>query len=684
MSAYRRILSAASGLCLLACGPVAHAQDSAPIPTLEDFLGPLDVWSPELSPNGDYLAAMRRANGTEYVVLSNLASPGDGIKPISIGDYYVDWLEWANADTLLVATRGYVDLNTGRPLSRKDIEEETPFFKRSLPYSFGRLISIHRDTQKMAVMFGDDWRLNRNFYLGDVTDFLPGDPDHILMPARLDGDLDLFKVNIRDGSFERIATGSSGTTSWFTDRNGVPAFRLDTNRRGTVATIYARQDQSNGKVKWRKTRTIRLDQEERGEAAKEFDLLYPGPTASTYYVSARPEGEDKSGIHLYDFEKDELLDEIRTHDVVDMSGALFNPDTRELLGVYYVDDRLEIEMRNPATQAHLEGLQEFFGDQVNVMPIDSSSDGKIWLIRTDGPTDSGSYHLYALDDASNSPLGALKSSMIGKRLAPSRRVDYTARDGTPLRGYLTRPAWADTDTPLPLVMMPHGGPEARTSFGFDWHVQYLASLGYQVFEPNFRGSSGFGKAFADKGRRQWGKVMQTDIDDAHDHLIAAGLVREGQACIMGYSYGGYAALAAATLTPDRYACAIAGAAPTDLLKMLSWDRKEEGHDSEAYLYWVEHIGHPSTDKAELESLSPANLAARVTRPILLVHGEDDSIVPIEQSEFMEKALRKAGKGYEFVRLPDSAHGYRSDADERTEYEAIRRFLTTHLQPDPPR
>jgi dipeptidyl aminopeptidase/acylaminoacyl peptidase len=212
----------------------------------------------------------------------------------------------------------------------------------------------------------------------------------------------------------------------------------------------------------------------------------------------------------------------------------------------------------------------------------------------------------------------------------------------------------------------------------------LASLGYQVFEPNFRGSSGFGKAFADKGRRQWGKVMQTDIDDAHDHLIAAGLVREGQACIMGYSYGGYAALAAATLTPDRYACVIAGAAPTDLLKMLSWDRKEEGHDSEAYLYWVEHIGHPSTDKDELESLSPANLAARVTRPILLVHGEDDSIVPIEQSEFMEKALRKAGKGYEFVRLPDSAHSYRSDADERTEYEAIRRFLTTHLPPDPPR
>jgi dipeptidyl aminopeptidase/acylaminoacyl peptidase len=656
----------------------ALCQVAAPRPSLEDFLGPLDVWSPELSPSGDHLAVLRTDKGNDYIVTMNLAAAGESAKPITVGDYYVNWLEWANDDTVLVATTGYIDLNTGRPLSRKDIDEETPFFRRSNPYAYRRLISIQVATQKMAVMFGDDWRLNRNFHLGTVTDFLPSQPDHILMAARLDGDLDLFKVNVRDGSFERIAIGTSGTSRWFTDRNGEPAFRLDMNRRGTVATIYAREDSASGKTKWRKTRTIRVDSDERDEAAKEFDLLFPGPTASTYYVAARPDGEDKTGIYLYDFEQDAITEKIRVHDRVDMSGALFNRDTRSLLGVFYVDDKLQIEMQDKATQAHLDALAEFFGPQVSVMPIDSSDDGKRWLLQTYGPTDSGSFHIYSLDTAANSALGLSKSSMKGKALAPTEAIDYTARDGTPLRGYLTRPVGAAPGQPLPLIVMPHGGPEARTALGFDWQVQFLASLGYQVFEPNFRGSSGFGKDFADQGRRQWGKLMQTDVDDGYQHLINTGLATEGQACIFGYSYGGYSALAAATLTPDRYACIIAGAAPSDLGKLLTWERKEEGGDSESYLYWVEHIGSPSKDKDAIEAVSPARLADRITRPVMLIHGEDDYIVPIEQSEFMEKAMKKAGKRYEFIRLPDSQHSYRSDEDERTEFQAIQRFLATHL------
>jgi dipeptidyl aminopeptidase/acylaminoacyl peptidase len=670
-------------VCLASvASPPALSESPAPLPVLEDFLGKLDVWNPELSPNGDYLAVLRQEKGADYIVTLNLDAPGESPKPVTVGDYYVNWLEWANADTVLVATTGYIDLNTGRPLSRKDIEDETPFFRRSHPYSYRRLISIDIATQKMAVMFGDDWRLNRSFQLGSVTDFLPSQPDYILMPARLDGDLDLFKVNVRDGSFERIATGASGTARWFTDRNGEPAFRLDLNRRGTVASIYAREDLSNGKTKWRKTRSIRIDRDERDEAAKEFDLLYPGPTANTYYVAARPDTEDKTGIYLYDFEKDEILQKIRVHDRVDITGALFNRDTRTLLGVYYYDDKLEIEMQDETTQAHLEGLQDYFGDQTNVMPIDSSDDGKRWLLRTSGPTDPGSYHLYSVDTASNASMGAAKTSLLGKRLAPAQAIDYEARDGTALRGYLTRPAGAAPGAPLPLIIMPHGGPEARSGFNFDWQVQLLASFGYQVFEPNFRGSSGFGKTFADKGRRQWGKAMQTDLDDAYSHLVETGLARAGQACIFGYSYGGYAALAAATLTPDQYACHIAGAAPSDLVKMLTWERKEEGSDSEAYLYWVEHMGHPSKDKADLEAVSPARLASRISRPVMLIHGEDDYVVPIEQSELMEKAMKKAGKPVEFIRLVDAGHSYRSDADERTEFEAIRRFLAAHLPAEP--
>ena len=138
------------------------------------------------------------------------------------------------------------------------------------------------------------------------------------------------------------------------------------------------------------------------------------------------------------------------------------------------------------------------------------------------------------------------------------------------------------------------------------------------------------------------------------------------------------ALAAATLTPDLYQCVIAGAGPSDLIRMLEWERREEGRESEAYLYWVDHIGHPSNDREALAAVSPARLADRVTRPVLLIHGEDDGIVPVEQSEYMEKALKKAGKPVQFLRLEDSAHSSRTETDSRAEFDAIIKFLKRHL------
>lgn len=661
---------------LWGAGP-ARADAALPLPTIEDFAGDADFWNPELSPGGAYLAGVRREAGADYLMLTDLA-PGLDTRTLGLGDLFVSWLEWASDDRLLVAVTGYIDLKTGRQITRKDIETESRFLRNSVPARFQRLYAIDRATLAMTVMFGEDNRMKRNFALGRVTDFLPGEPDHILMPARLNGDLDLFRVDLRDGSFERIAIGTARTTNWFTDRDGVPAFRLDVNSRGTIATIFAREERTGGEIKWRKTRTIRLDQEERSEASAEFDLLYPGPTASTYFVAARPEGEDKTGIYLYDFEQDKILEKIRAHERVDMSGAIFNRDTRELLGVFYVDDRLVIEMKDKSVQAHLTALSEFFGETTNVMPIDSSADEKRWLLYTTGPADPGSYHVYDVDQAANRTLASTKFALDGKTFGQTRRVNYTARDGTELHGYLTRPAGADATSPLPLIMMPHGGPEARTSFGFDYTVQHLVSLGYQVFEPNFRGSSGFGLAFANMGRRQWGKAMQTDVDDAYAYLVDEGLAETGRACIAGFSYGGYAALVAGALTPDKYACIIAGAAPSDLLKMLSWERSEEGSDSEAYMYWIRHIGHPQSDKAELEAVSPALLAEQFTRPVLLVHGKEDEVVPIEQSERMEAALKKAGKPVTLLKLEESGHSYRDEADEIAEYKAVADFLKKHL------
>lgn len=641
-------------------------------PTLADFLAGSSFWSPELSPSGNYVAAVRKVDDKTYLMVANLDGKELSRSHIPIGEFYLNWIEWATDKRMVVSVTGFIDLRNGKLLSLDDLDKD-----RVVPYPFTRLIATNRDGTDQAVMFAENRQMNKNFYLGGVVDFLDSDPDHILMAARKGGDLDLFKVNIINGSFERVAIGTNRTFRWFVDREGEPAFRFDSNRRGTIIRIFAREDRENGKIKWRKTKTIRFKRE-RETSAKEFEPLYVGPTETTYYVAARPEGENTTGIYLYDFEKDEYVETLKSNPEIDIEDAFFNRSTREIQGYIYYDDKLEIEFLDNDIQKHLDGLDVYFGGDMNIVPMQSSEDGKRWLVWASSPLDPGSYHIYDLDTNVARQIANRRNSLFGKQLSNMQTIEFAARDGLKLRGYLTRPSGIAEGSKPPLIMLPHGGPEARDVFGYNKEVQILAAKGYQVFQPNFRGSSGFGKSFADKGRRQWGRAMQTDIDDAYAYLISQGYVDSGNACIYGSSYGGYAALAAATLTPDQYRCAISVAGISDLEKQLKFDRKEAGSDSDEYKYWKEHIGDPKKDKAELRAVSPAKLVDRVEIPILLIHGENDGVVPAKQSEIMEKALRTANKSVRYVVLEESGHSYRAEGQEEREYEEILSFLSTHL------
>ena len=671
---------ALAAVAIAVCG-LARAQEAGEplpeVPTLEEFLSGPDFWSPELSPSGRFLAGVRREGDQDFILTLDFGSGSYDPKYQGVGEAWINWIDWVTDDRMLVSLRAYIDLRNGRTMTRKQVREWTPK-KRSIPQKYTRLVSIDRMTGEAVSMFGDSRSMNRNVSLGRITDFLPDDPDHILMPAYMGGDLDLFRVDVTDGSYERIAIGIPSTYAWFTDREGEPAFRLNVNSRGTVVTIYAREDKKNGKIRWRKARTIRLTENETSDAAPEFQILYPGPSPTTYYVSARPDGEEFAGIYLYDFEKDEFVEAVRKSDKVDIEDAFFNRDTRELLGVYYFEDRLTIEMNDPEIQAHLDGLNVYFGNKANVIPMDSSEDGRRWLVSARGPEIPTSYHYYDLDEATALEIGKVQLKLQGKTFGKMEVVRYAARDGLELSGYLTRPANVREGDNPPLIVMPHGGPEMRDYFDYSEDVQILVANGYQVFQPNFRGSSGYGLKFADMGRRQWGRAMQTDVEDGYAYLVETGLADPDEACIYGYSYGGYAALAAATLTPDLYRCIIDGAGLSDLQAFLTWERKEEGPKSEAYAYWVEHIGDPDRDQAELAAYSPSALASRITRPVLLIHGRDDGIVPFEQSERMREAMTQAGKPVKLVELKESGHTYMSDADERLFYEEVLGFLKQHL------
>jgi dipeptidyl aminopeptidase/acylaminoacyl peptidase len=257
-------------------------------------------------------------------------------------------------------------------------------------------------------------------------------------------------------------------------------------------------------------------------------------------------------------------------------------------------------------------------------------------------------------------------------MSPVASVRFTARDGLPLRGYLTLPKGRDAYG-LPLVLMPHGGPFERDKWEYDPIVQFLASRGYAVLQPEFRGSTGFGKDFVEKGYGQWGRKMQDDLDDAVDWLARTGQIDARRVCIVGGSYGGYAALWGAIRNPDRYRCAASMAGVSNLPAQLRYDR--QFFSAKRYREFRTQVAGES--EASLDSVSPIAFAAKVKVPLLIGHGEKDERVPPEQSHELVEALTKAGANVTATFYKDSGHGFDSSADLEDWLKKLESFLARY-------
>jgi dipeptidyl aminopeptidase/acylaminoacyl peptidase len=301
-----------------------------------------------------------------------------------------------------------------------------------------------------------------------------------------------------------------------------------------------------------------------------------------------------------------------------------------------------------------------------------SRDAGIWLVEASAPHNPGTYWAFERSTRKISRIVDVADSLRGKTLAQTQTLNYTGRDGTPLWAYVTgmrKPG----DPPSPVIIMPHGGPEARDYYEFDPLVQMFASRGYLVVQPNFRGSEGFGRAFMRAGQGQWGRVMQDDVIDALNAVVANGQADATRACIVGWSYGGYAALMGATRDPSLFKCVVSIAGVSDLIEMLREERNQyTAQRSAGYLYWKVSIGELGRDDAALRATSPITLVDKVEAPILLVHGLSDSIVPPDQSKRMADALKRANKPHEILLLEGQGHGI-SEYSKRL--EAFRRVFT---------
>lgn len=649
--------------------PLEVKAESTPgrILALDDLYSELSVVDAALSPSGRYLSVITRQPDEDRLLLYDLAT-GDKkyIQRAAVNQagpglsLHMGTVFWKSDDRILC--RLHV-----RPIEGRNINSMSTATIGKLG---DRLFAVNRDGSDLVMLLTGtrDTALAGAFDLGDIASFLHHDPTHILM--ELDGynGRSLFKVNVKTGKGDQLEPPSPSVVGWWLDLDGNPVVRVSVSS-GTVRLFRKQAD------KWVVFMKMRIrEMKERPE----YEAVGPSDQLGKYYVLARPPGRDRVGLYLYDFEKEQFGEPIVEHARYDLSSARVARDGKRALYHCYTAHVRTCEFADPQLESHMRGLRRFFEDTANVHVYDASQDLKTLLLYVEGPRDPPAYFYYRVDAKQIEGVSVERSKLADVLRPGVTIVDYKARDGTAITGYLTTPGNAPKGTKLPVVVYPHGGPEMRDHLTFDPWVQYFAARGYAVFQPNFRGSDGFGKAFAESGYGEWGRKMQDDITDGLHYLGTEGFVDPARACIVGASYGGYAALAGAALTPDLYKCAVSVSGISDLEDFIGWRKRSWGRDSDGYTYWLEAIGDPEKDEQRLREVSPKQLVERIKIPILLIHGTRDDIVPVAQSRAMKKALDKAGRKTELIEMEGEGHSYWSDENEMLALSSIDAFLWSNI------
>ncbi|MDF3035614.1 MAG: hypothetical protein K0S28_888 [Paucimonas sp.] len=395
---------------------------------------------------------------------------------------------------------------------------------------------------------------------------------------------------------------------------------------------------------------------------------------SAMYVSAIHDG-DKQGIFKYDFAANKPGELIAADTAVDVDDIIFERRTNRVLGVRIMSEPPRTVWFDAEYEAIQQTIDSVYPDRINLISGDPKS-----LIAVH----SYSAHLpgeFALYDPAKKRLEHLFKAM--PWINPEQMTDqlifeYKARDGLTIPAYLTVPRNKPMKS-LPLVVMPHGGPWTRSYWGFHSWAQFLADLGYVVLQPQFRGSTGYGKKHFQAGWKQWGLAMQDDVTDGVKNLVAQGIVDSKRVCIMGASYGGYSAMMGLVKDPDLYRCGINLLGPTELDWLFT---KGMWHYSDDSLYSMnELIGDRSAMKEQFHATSPSRHADKIKAPVLMVFGAKDRRVPLDHGERMRDALKEKGKAVEWIEMPDEEHGITKEENRYKVFGAIETFLKTHNPAD---
>lgn len=621
--------------------------------------GPLDIYGDlpgieevAISPSGKGIAIVGRAQGKRQLVVLDGDHKVRRIVPA--GDAKLRGLRWAGEDEVLLETSITQTL--------------APIFTADKAELFGILV-VPLDGAKPWLVFDKTQTMAKLIY---------GDFGTRLIDGRLQG----FFSGIE---FAQSSTGMDiiGSTKV------LKAVDLTSNTTRQIARASANGHHESWLI------------DGNGRAAAAFDIStttghwdIKGEGGTTLASGIAPTG----GAHLLCFGKDGTtvvyaVEDDKTSDTHMYEVPLTGGAATEILAGVNVD-HLYVDQTNSRILGYLESgvppKPHFFdpAQQAIVRKVYRAFPGlaveiKEWtpnfshlLIRTSGNGDSGSWYIVDMAKLAADAIGSERPLLLSAQVGPISTVTYHASDGVELDGILTLPPRRDPKN-LPVILFPHGGPTSHDEARFDWWAQAFASRGYAVFQPNFRGSDNRDYAFIRAGYGQWGGRMQTDISDALAELAKRGIVDPKRACIMGGSYGGYAALAGVTLQHGVYRCAVAVAPVSDLQDLYSTRVHESGDANMTWRAMQESLGSPS----KFSEVSPRKHAAQADAPIMLIHGKDDTVVLFHQSEAMADALHGAGKPYELVVMREEDHWLSHAVTRKQMLEAAVNFVQKYNPAD---
>jgi dipeptidyl aminopeptidase/acylaminoacyl peptidase len=376
----------------------------------------------------------------------------------------------------------------------------------------------------------------------------------------------------------------------------------------------------------------------------------------------------------------QVLYEDPVYDLFDAEAVVLNPDTHEPELVGVLRERLELVALDPSLVAELDEIRKVDPGDVALLGRDHAD--QTWLLAF--TADDGPVAYYAWDRAAREArfLFSDRPELERYQLASMEPFSFTARDGLEVHGYLSFPP-GSSRSGLPTVLNVHGGPWWRDAWGLDPEAQWLANRGYLCVQVNFRGSTGYGKAFLNAGDRQWGAAMHDDLVDAVGHVVEQGWADPARVAIYGGSYGGYAALVGATFTPDLFRCAVDLVGPSNLKTLIE---SIPPYWKPMVALFNTRVGNPETEVDFLWSRSPLSKVDQIRIPVLIAQGANDPRVKQAESEQIVAAMRDKGIAYEYLLFPDEGHGFAKPANRLRFWAAAERFLATHLggrhEPDP--